>query len=171
MERPAVRKIALLMVISFVAGCAQSSVSATTPETKRSEIRLAKEPRGAIGVLDARKMDVDGQELTLVGRVGGVPNPWIQGYASFIISDLKAPDALKHQHAHGCDCKFCKQKHRAADSIAVVEIVDAGGRVVRTNAQQLLGLKTGHVVVVQGRARVDSLGCMTLSANRIYVRR
>lgn len=170
MQRQAGIIALMAAVLAVTGGCGRTSAT-TNSAPESSAYVLPAEPQGSIGVLDARTRDVDGQEVVLVGRIGGVPNPWVQGYASFIVSDLGAPDATAHKHADGCDCKFCAQKHRAADSIAVVEIVDGNGHLLRTDAQQLLGLKAGQTVVVRGRARVDSLGCMTLATSGVYIRR
>ena len=164
--------LSIVAALLLAAGCTQQATQAGSPSVQNGrQFQLSREPRGAIGILDARGRDVDGQELVLIGKIGGVTNPWVKGYASFIVSDTTAANVAGHKHADGCDCKFCKQKHRAADSIAVVEIVDRDGKVIRVGAQQLLGLKAGQTVVVRGRARVDSLGCMTLSARGVYIRR
>ncbi len=48
---------------------------------------LAAEPAGAKGVIDVRKEAKDGDEVVVVGQVGGDKQPFTEGRASFLIVD------------------------------------------------------------------------------------
>jgi hypothetical protein len=48
---------------------------------------LPSEPAGAKGVIDVRKDAKDGEEVVVVGRVGGSSTPFTPGRTSFLIVD------------------------------------------------------------------------------------
>jgi len=91
--------LAMTAVGSAIAGCGQD---ATTPTTNvdGSKYLLAAEPEGARGVIDARKNAKDGEDIVLVGRIGGSPDPWVAGRAAFSIVDA----SVKSCTEQGCDC-------------------------------------------------------------------
>lgn len=47
------------------------------------EYVLSAEPANAKGVTDVRKASKDGDEVVVVGRIGGEVKPWVEGRASF----------------------------------------------------------------------------------------
>ena len=59
--------------------------------------KLAAEPAGAKGVIDVRKDAKDGDEVVVVGRVGGAAKPFTEGRATFLIVDpsLKPADGVR----------------------------------------------------------------------------
>src|SRR4051794_39087610 len=52
---------------------------------------LAAEPAGAKGVIEVRKSAKDGDEVVVVGRVGGSVRPFTEGRSSFLIMDPSLP--------------------------------------------------------------------------------
>jgi hypothetical protein len=159
--------IALLGIPLLAAGCnrVQAEMAAA-----RAQFLLAEEPADAQGVLDLRDAGTTG-DVVVVGRVGGVSQPWSKGQALFIISDPTAGD----DGGHVCideGCPFCANKKQAEnEAIAVVQFVDAQGRVLPLDARELFDLQTQQTVVVRGRAKIDELGSLILSANGLYIRR
>lgn len=137
---------------------------------------LETEPTEVMGVLEVRDQLDEQAEIAVIGRIGGVAQPWQNGKAAFVISDPSV-EAVVDDHGHtnecGDGCAFCARTkaETATLKLAMVEVVDEQGRVVPHDARQLLGLETGQLVVVQGRARIDSLGHLILTAAGIYVRR
>ena len=90
----------LLMSCALIAGCYESK-RASQPATAipeatidSSKYRVDTEPAQAVGVIDLRKQAKDGDDIVVVGRVGGSKRPVVQGRAAFTIVDL----SLK-----GCD--------------------------------------------------------------------
>ena len=47
----------------------------------------AEEPADAKSVVDVRKAAKDGDEVTIIGRIGGDVDPWVKGRAAFLIVD------------------------------------------------------------------------------------
>ncbi len=107
----------------------------------------------------------------LVGRVGGGDDdPFVDGKAAFVVSELPA-----HGHSHGPgqsddDCPFCK--HRAAHAAwAAVQFVDEQGQVVPIDARTLFGMAKGTVVVIRGRGEVSGeLKLFSVTASGIHIR-
>jgi hypothetical protein len=142
----------------------------TEMASARARFLLAEEPADALGVLDVREAATTG-EVVVVGQVGGVPEPWSKGQAVFIIIDPAAGE----DDGHLCSdpgCPFCANKKQAEnEAIAVVQFVDDRGKVLPLDARELFGLEVQQTVVVRGRANVDELGSLILSANGLYIRR
>ena len=51
------------------------------------------------------------------------------------------------------------------------KFVDEQGQTVAVDARELLGLKESQMVVVQGKAKRDEQGNLTVLAEGLYVRR
>jgi hypothetical protein len=157
----------LLSLCLLAAGCGrlESEMAAA-----RAQFLLAEEPADAQGVLDLRETGTTG-DVVVVGCIGGVAEPWSKGQALFVISDPTAGG----DDGHICTddgCPFCAKKKLAEnEAIAVVQFVDAQGRVLPLDARALFDLQVQQTVVVRGHARFDELGSLILSANGLYIRR
>ena len=160
-----------IVAVSVLVGCGTSSApqSAAAPSAEGAAYRLATEPAGAKGVKEARADAKDEQEVTLVGRIGGEANPWVEGQAAFVVMD----SVLKPCGAdEGCptpwDC--CCDPNLSPETKAMVKIVDGSGKTVAMDAKKLLGLKELQTVVVHGRAKRDEAGNLTVLADGVFIR-
>ena len=82
--------IALLLLALVALGCGKEKTTETSSAGNIVDIKkykLAAEPKGSIGVIKARESTQDGDEVVVVGRVGGNKVPWAQGLAVFRIVD------------------------------------------------------------------------------------
>jgi hypothetical protein len=172
MLRSSLITAAILAAAGFLAGCGTSpppTTSTIAPSAEGSAYRLASEPADAKGVKQARADAKDAEEVTIVGRIGGDPNPWVEGQAAFVLMDssLKPCDA-----AEGCatpwDC--CCDPNLSPETKAMVKVVDASGKTVATDAKTLLGVMELATVVVHGRAKRDEAGNLTVLADGVFVR-
>jgi hypothetical protein len=203
------------LTLTVVLGCTQSK-PAIDPDmlaAQRARLSLDEEPDGAAGVLDVREMlvgtdDVPSQDsqpestenpsepepdtaargapVVVVGRIGGVPNPWKQArpdypwsadQAEFVIADAAAAaEVEEHGHAHADadhDCPFCAAAANS-DVVAVVRFHDEAGKVIPADARQLFNLQGEETVVVRGKAKIlgDAQdGILLVEADGLYVRR
>ena len=83
-----------------VVGCSQEPTrQPPTSGVDGSKYVLSAKPEDARGVIKVRKDAKDGDDVVVVGRIGGSDNPWIEGMAAFTIVDPK----LKHCHELGDD--------------------------------------------------------------------
>ena len=135
---------------------------------------LNEEPSDLKSVLEARE-SLGQDDIVVLGRVGSQSHDTFQpGKAAFVITDTSV-EISDHDHAGGdhSDCPFCKAKEgKGPDPSAIVQIVDDGNQVLEHDAQKLLGVEEGQLVVVKGKGRIDeTLGLYYVSADGIYVRK
>ena len=160
---------ASVLVALIAAGCGQSEQAAqtTTGSLTDASYFLTEEPQGAAGVAEARQAGAE--EVTVVGRVGGSPNPFVEGIAAFTIVDPKIPSFAEEE---GCPTPwdYCCKLDQVKDGIAMVKVVDSQGNPVATDARELLGIQGLSMVVVQGDAQRDDQGNLTVLADKIYVK-
>jgi hypothetical protein len=162
-------------VLAVTAGCGQSQVAPGPPVEvaasagQSSQYVANSEPEGAVPVGEARESVEDEQAVTLVGTIGGSSEPFVDGLAAFTIVDPKVPYCSPDE---GCPTPwdYCCTQDQVKDNIATVKIVDASGSPVATDARSLLNVKELSTVVVQGIARRDEQGNLTVAANKVFVR-
>lgn len=160
----------LMMIGLFAAatGCNESKLVTGSGSaghgsgTMNSKYLAASEPPGAIPVGEARQNAKDKDAVTLVGRIGGSSNPFIDGLAAFTIVDAKVTNC----DDEGCAC----EAREAKDNIAMVKIVDASGKPVADDARSLLNVQKLSMVVVQGTANRDDQGNLSVLADKVFVR-
>ena len=166
------RILAIAIVPALLAGCGGDSSepeAATAPAADATYLATV-EPSGARDVIQARESARDGEEVTVVGRIGGSVDPWIDGRAAFTIVDpsLKACSDIP---GDGCPTPwdYCCEAS-IGESSATVKVVDEKGDLVKADARELLNVKELDTVVVQGKAQRDEAGNLTVLAERVYVR-
>jgi hypothetical protein len=165
--------LALGLAVTLLASCS------TQADTSRPELialgqqfLLADEPAGATGILDYRESKSEQSEVTLLGRIGGGKPTWSIDSAMFLLSDPTEIIADEsHHECHDDNCPFCKGKARPDDSKAIVILTGADGQVPPIDARKLLPLAEGQMVVVSGRAEINSLGQLVVHARGLYLRR
>jgi hypothetical protein len=134
--------------------------------------RLDAEPAGAKGVLDIRKESKDGDEIVIVGRIGGSRKPFT-GRAAFTIVD---PSIKPCNEIGDDDCPtpwdYCcgVGKEELAQATAFVKLVGENGQTRPDDARTLLGLTELQTVVVRGKARRDEAGNLSVVMTGIFVR-
>ena len=163
----------LIATFPLLAGCGGTSTPSAEngPSAEGKAYVLASEPAAAKSVKEARDNAKDADEVTLVGRIGGDVNPWIEGQAAFLLVD----SSLKPCNEKGDDaCEFpwdyCCDTDVLPTHKALVKIVAKDGKTVATDARKLLGVRELQTVVVHGKAKRDESGNLTVLADGIYVR-
>jgi len=169
-----------MMLAGFLVGCSQQTEAPTAEGQSNSEsaasvdgsaFLLDAEPEGAGDVIAVREQAGDGDEIVIVGRIGGSANPWIDGRAAFSIVDgsLKACSDIE-----GDNCPkpwdYCCETSRLPDATALVKVVDDNGELVEADAKELLNVKELSTVVVQGKAQRDEAGNLTVLASGVFVK-
>ncbi len=152
-------------------GCQPTNTAAPVANDSRapSAFLAQSEPEDALPVGEARTKSEDGQEVTLVGRIGGSTKPFVDGLAAFTIVDPKVPYCGKDE---GCRTPwdYCCQTDAVKENIATIKIVDESGKPVSQSARDLLQVKELAMVVVKGKAKRDDQGNLTVAANQVFVR-
>jgi hypothetical protein len=166
----------------LLAGCNRSAVrDVGQADGSAAGYLLKEEPPGARGVLEIRA-DLEGRDkpdeairVVLVARVGGAAGfTWDPNRAAFTVQDLSAAEHAKPGETPQHDaeaCPFCRaEKKKVLASTALVQVMDAQGKVPSVDARKLLGLEEGSTVVVRGDAQIDGLGNLAVQAAGVYVR-
>ena len=157
---------------AFVLGCGGSTAPTNSagPSPEGAAYILASEPTAAQSVKEVRADAQDAQEVTLVGRIGGDENPWVEGQAAFLIVD-KSLKPCNEQHDDACATPwdYCCDTDALPANKVLVKVVDASGKPIATDARKLLGLKELQTVVVHGKAQRDEAGNLSVMADGIFV--
>ena len=155
----------------MLAGCSgQTAEPQASVGTDGAQYLLASAPEGASEIVAAKETVKDGDEVTLVGRIGGKIDPWIDGMAAFTIVDssLRACSDIP-----GDKCPtpwdYCCESDVGAGS-ALVQLVDDSGEPVMANAKELLNVTELSTVYVTGKAQRDEAGNLTVLASKLYVK-
>jgi hypothetical protein len=164
-----------LAVAIFPTGCGQGikPTGAETPARDEGGARylLGEEPPGAMTVLAARKECKDGDDVVVMGRIGGEVKPWIEGRAGFWIVDGSLKSCDQNNESCPTPWDYCHMpKEELRPNLATVKVVDEQGRTVPVDARKLLGVKELQTVVVKGRAKRDDQGNLTILTTGLYMR-
>jgi hypothetical protein len=167
------------LLIALAVGCNQGGGPAPSGNptadaaaaAAKAEHVLTAEPAGAKGVKAAREEAKDGDDVVVVGRIGGDKQPWIEGRAGFWVIDSSVK-TCSERPGDMCDTPWdycCETKEDRLQAIATVKVVDAQGQTLPVDARKL-GLKELQTVVVKGKAKRDDHGNLTVLASGVYVR-
>ena len=144
-----------------------------SPDSPLAGYVLKAEPEGeaALNVLDARKDIQDGDDVVLVGRVGGSVSPIVEGRAMFTIADK----SFKPCNEIGDDScptpwDYCCTED-VNKGLATIKIASEDGKTMAADVREGLGLKELQTVVVKGKAKRDEAGNLTILATGVYVKR
>jgi hypothetical protein len=176
MSMSVLRAIVCIGTAIFVMGCNQSE-PASSPQASGegsresmevSEFLLSEQPDGAKPVALARESVSDGDDVAILGRIGGGVNPWVDGRAAFTIVDPKLQPC---QPDEGCPTPwdYCCSTDQLAENRALIKIIDDGGNTLEQDARTLLRLKELQTIVAKGRAKRDEAGNLTVLASGVYV--
>ncbi len=168
-------------------GCAKGPVKADPAVVAklRSQLLLAEEPAGAVTLLEWREAEQETDMITLVGQIGGMPNPWGDsapdfpwraGEATFFVVDpATVAEFTGHTEeeadAHAADCSFCARKASTkTGSITAVSFLSGDGKAIPIDARELLGVKVGDTVIVRGKPKPLGDDLLILEAEGLFIR-
>lgn len=167
----------IIGLITFAIGCSppassKSGAPATGGDSSKPtgiEYIAATEPANAEPVGEARQNVKDGDAITLVGRIGGSAEPFVNGMAAFTIVD---PEVAHCAPEEGCPTPwdYCCTQNEVKNNIATVKVVDDQGKPVGEDARQLLAVKELSLVIVTGQAKRDDQGNLTVLASKVFVK-
>lgn len=172
--------IALIAALALVSasGCGNTDEKkeAKKVDFDGSKFVLSAEPEGGQEVAAAFKSVKDGEEIVIVGRIGGSFDPWVENRAAFNIVDpaLKAcSDETPEGEACSCTTPwdYCCETDKLPGAMAMVKFVDAEGNVVKHAAKDAFDVKELQTVVIKGKAERDDADNLTVLATGMYVRK
>ena len=165
-------RLVMSSLMMIAVGCGPSEVATVSDSDNaksKSQYVADSEPADAMPVGEAREKIEDGQEVTLVGLIGGSRNPFVDGLAAFTIVDPKVPYCAADE---GCPTPwdYCCETDAVKENIATIKVVDEAGKPVAGDAKEMLDVKELSRVVVQGTAKRDEQGNLTVAASKIFVK-
>lgn len=145
---PAIFMLGLFALV----GCQGNSGDGETANAKiQEEIFTDQLPSDVLSLAEANaQVGEEMQQLRVVGRIfAEETSPFDSESASFIVIEVPKPG---HDTAEHADCPFCK-RDRANAANAMIQIVDDAGEILKTPADELLGLEVHQDIVVDGEAQ------------------
>jgi len=162
--------------VILAVGCTQQDPSASRAAGSGSAVDgskflLSEEPSGAEDVIAVRNSAEDGDDVLVVGRIGGSENPWTEGRAAFSVVDgsLKACSDIPGDKC-ATPWDYCCATDKLPTAAALVKVVDENGELVKADARELLNVKELSTVVVRGKAQRDDAGNLTVLASGVYIK-
>jgi len=167
-----IRMLLLTLSLILLTGCGSPTggqgapTNAEIPEQVQ-KLMLPEEPRDARGVCELRKSSRDGDEVVLIGRIGGSKKSFT-GRAAFTVVDL----GITPCDDDGCGNPWCSVPDKQLkESMALVRFADVEGKTLAFDISQMPGVKELATVVVRGKASRDSQGNLTVVASGLHVRK
>jgi len=160
----------------FLSACGQqSSEEQTTEPTASSPLEhiriLDTKPSDALSVKAAREQLKPGDEAVVFGQIGGVKQPFLDGYAGFVFADT---DLMFCNEMGDDQCPTpwdacCEDTDKLKASRASVQFVDAEGNILPGSVKDHALIEGLSHVVVKGKvAASSSPENLIIEANALY---
>jgi len=135
-------------------------VTGAAPESPMTLTEVAEKLKASAGATESL-------EVTVVGRIfAGELEPWENGKASFVLSELPAEG---HGAGHDADnCPFCKRRAAKAPT-GIVKFVDDKKETISIDARTLFNVTNDQRVAIHGTAIAGEFGSLVLIASQMYI--
>lgn len=166
-----------LLCLFLLTACepkAGSSDVVTDTSAETSVQILNTEPEGALAVQQARLKLKPGDTAAVYGQIGGVMEPFFDGYAGFVLADTDVVFCDELGDDDHCDTPWdacCEETDKLKASRASVQIVDREGVPYEFDLDGEYGLDRLTEVVVQGTiASTSTPDNLIINATGLYLR-
>jgi hypothetical protein len=143
-----------------------AEVSVNEPSPALSAV-LAASPAGeAAAIAVIRSTAKPGDEITISGQIMGNAKPFVDGRAAFILGDPEVLTPCNENSGDECETPWdvcCDSPEDKKRGTAIIQIVDADGRVLKESVEGVGGLEKLAKVTVSGKVAEGS------SADRLIV--
>ncbi|MBI3412002.1 MAG: hypothetical protein HY040_27035 [Planctomycetes bacterium] len=172
-----------LLLSALTVGCVRTGTSNKENDQRKQAVAqdnkyiLGEEPAGAKDVLEVKTQAKNGDEVVIVGRIGGSVKPFT-GRAAFTIVDMSLKSCSDRE---GDNCPFpwdycCEAPDDLAKATVLVKFVDENGKTLAQDAKESMSLKELQTVVVRGVARRNGNGesgdsGITILGSGLFVRK
>jgi hypothetical protein len=158
----------LLVSTGLWAGC-ESSEARKLVALKQT-ILAAQEPQAPLTIAEAKEKLAETTDVVIRGVIKARDfDPFEKNKSIFTITDI-VDDGHAGDPTHNADdCPFCK--HRAANAaMALVKLVDEQGTPHPYSAADLLNVKAGDTVIIEGSATFDEgVDLFSITAKHVFV--
>jgi hypothetical protein len=170
-----IRMIAAFVSLSAIVGCSPNSEEAEAAEFSNpleSIHILDEKPSGALSVRAAREKLKPGDVANVVGQIGGVDDPFLEGYAGFVLADTDVMFCDEMGDDDHCATPWdacCEDPDKLKVSRASVQFVNADGYPIKKSIKGYRGLEgLSEVVVVGTVAENSTADNLMIQATGIY---
>jgi len=132
--------------------------TAITIDPRIGAIFVAGEPSGAISVLDARKNAEPGAEITVIGRVAGIMEPFSKDFATLVLADDTVMTCDRNP-GDACETPWdacCVEPKILAASRLSVQVMGEDGQPVGQSLKGVNGLKELDRLAIKGKVAPGS---------------
>lgn len=165
----------LFLLCLAMIGCGRTDAT-PKPGAKQApggtDFMLATEPAGAKGVIAVKQQAKDGDDVVIVGRIGGSDKPFT-GRAAFTIVDPSLK-ACNDRDADACPVPWdycCESPDDLVKATVLVKFVDEKGKTIARDAKESMGLKELQTVVIRGIARRNGNDGISVEAKGIFIKK
>ena len=164
----------------LLSGCGDAQTSAKTtvtsppPSTAQAlpaGLILKEAPTGAKDVGALKKDAKEGDEIVIRGQIGGRPDVFNAGRATFLIADMKFP-ACNMKPGDKCETPwdFCCETPEAREAnTAAIQVTDPDGKILKADVRGVSGIDYLSVVVIKGKVAKREEKNLVVNATGIYV--
>ncbi len=143
------------------------------PAPAPAGLMLTEAPPGARDVIAVKKDAKEGDEVVIRGRIGGAPtNVFTSGYAIMTIVDMSLVPC-NEKPGDGCKTPWdycCDDKEDILAAKATIQLLGAGGKVLKQEFKGMAGMDHLSVVVVKGKVgKRDDPKNLIINATGIFV--
>lgn len=171
----------IMIVSASLIGCTSEKSSTASngsleqqdqPVVDSSTYLLTAEPKDPASVIRVREEAANGDEVLLVGCIGGSSNPWIEGRAAFTIVDSSL-ESCNEKMDDKCPTPwdYCCETDKLPTASALIKFVDDSDRVIKADSKTLFGVRELSTVVIKGTAQRDDADNLTILASGIFVKK
>ncbi|PXA04094.1 hypothetical protein DDZ13_08630 [Coraliomargarita sinensis] len=171
--------LTLISVVSLLLLSACGEKNAESPAAADTQagspldgIRLLDtKPSAAIAVKTARQQLEPGDEAVVFGQIGGVGNPFLEGYAGFVLADtdILFCDEMGDDHCPTPWDACCEDQDALKGARVSVQFVDGEGQILPVSMSGFAGLEgLSHVVVAGKVAQNSTPENLIIKADSLY---
>lgn len=156
--------------------CAPSETETTEPSASSAaaaaQLFLESAPSAPLSVMEARAQLAPGDTAIVAGQIGGTAQPFVAGYAAFVLADTEVMFCNEMDH-NQCPTPWdacCVDPDKLSALRASVQFDDAQGQVLALDLKGQQGLKELSHVTVTGRvAETSTPENLIILADGLYI--
>ena len=162
-----------LIALSMTACGPSEAPESATPKSSFAEAHFLNErPANVMTVSEARAGVEPGNEVAISGLIGGTLEPFVDGYAAFVLADPKIMfcNEMPEEHCPTPWDACCEDPDKLRANRISVQFVDADNQILNEGLHGIGGLKELSEVVVTGIISQDSTRAnINLLAQKLYL--
>ena len=116
-------------------------------------------PAEALSVIEARAQLKPGDAAVVQGQIGGVMEPFLSGYAGFVLGDTEIVFCNEMSDAGHCPTPWdacCEDKEQLQGRRVLVQFIDGAGMPIKADLQKAYSLNELDAVAVVGTVAESS---------------